>query len=581
VFAAKDNNVAELVEAVIYIRFSSAEQSKGHSKARQLKMCQELCASKGWVISQTLCDEGKSAFSGKHREAGSAFGDFEQEALNHLHGGKILVAEKLDRLSRQTHHTTVAMINSLCAAGLNIATCDGAFYAAYVEPDLLQTLTMLITSEANNAESKKKSVRIREAKADARFQARATGRIITKNAPPWLKITAGKFVVIEERAAIVRQIFERADMGSGYKTLTKWMNEQAKTDPAFKPWNSRGGAGWHQSFITRLLVAKSVLGEFQPNEMVAGVRTPEGEPIADYFPSIVDVDLFERVTGNAQARKRVRGGGNSPQIANLLSGLTRCSVCNSTMSFVVNRNAGSTYTTGGKKYVRHNIDAVLICSAARRNHGTCANRATISYHSLEKAILDSCLHLALDDQSFARVDEVGQLNIRIAEFNRSHTLAMSKAQNLWTAYAEGGSPMAMRLAENAETIATDLKTELDRLNADRLKAAGRAGNAEHLRRVSDIRENLYHPDLEIRIPLRRKVLEALPSAITAIFCDEDRAASVLIAGGLKVLKIIGGKVVSQAETGLAPNSTTLRHGNRPTANNARQVQRRLTAIFHA
>lgn len=81
--------------ARIYVRFSTLEQRKGTSVAQQLELCHAHRAGKDWQVQEPpLVDRGKSTFSGKPREAGSALGQFEAEAVDGLHVGTVLIVEK-------------------------------------------------------------------------------------------------------------------------------------------------------------------------------------------------------------------------------------------------------------------------------------------------------------------------------------------------------------------------------------------------------------------------------------------------------------------------------------------------------
>ncbi|MBU1254478.1 MAG: recombinase family protein, partial [Alphaproteobacteria bacterium] len=49
--------------AIIYARFSSAEQSKGYSLERQQKHGLLYATDNGWSVEKTITDEGRSAFT--------------------------------------------------------------------------------------------------------------------------------------------------------------------------------------------------------------------------------------------------------------------------------------------------------------------------------------------------------------------------------------------------------------------------------------------------------------------------------------------------------------------------------------
>lgn len=108
--------------AIIYARFSSAEQSKGYSLERQRTHGLQFATDKGWSVEKTITDEGRSAFHGANRLEGSALHEFELEARNGLHRGKVLVVENIDRLSRQGAKAAAQLIWGLNEHGVDVAT---------------------------------------------------------------------------------------------------------------------------------------------------------------------------------------------------------------------------------------------------------------------------------------------------------------------------------------------------------------------------------------------------------------------------------------------------------------------------
>jgi len=176
-----------------------------------------------------------------------------------------------------------------------------------------------------------------------------------------------------------------------------------------------------------------------------------------------------------------------------------------------------------------------VCSAGERRVG-CINTGTIAYHTFETALLNASLHLAMDDQTFSDRSELARVNTLIAERRRALDIATAKAERLWSAWADDGSETARQLAKKAEGEADELRANLVALEQQRDNASGRASSAEHLQRVADIQANLYHPDLSVRVPLRRKVAQALSSLIARIEYDGDHM-SVYAAKGALTLKI--------------------------------------------
>lgn len=113
------------MDAVIYIRWSSAEQSKGSSLERQLQDCRAHAARHGWRVLAELVDDGISAFRGRHLEIGK-LGRFISDAeAGQYPEGVILLTEKLDRLSREPAAIVFSWLLDITKLGVTVATVDG------------------------------------------------------------------------------------------------------------------------------------------------------------------------------------------------------------------------------------------------------------------------------------------------------------------------------------------------------------------------------------------------------------------------------------------------------------------------
>jgi DNA invertase Pin-like site-specific DNA recombinase len=518
-----------------YYRFSHTDQSAGSSIARQRDDTTAHIADKGWLLADEYIDAAKSATTARHRQEGAELYRFEEEARSGVHHGKVLVVEKLDRLSRRGHDDTYDLIKSLGRYGVHIATVDGEqFYEAGKPLDMLQVLTILIKAEAARDEVEKKGARVRDAHKRRRELAEATGCAMGKLAPFWLVVSANQYVCVPDRVALVLRIFRMAEAGDGALTIAKKLN--AEGVPVWQRWANRPVRAWDRTRVRKILADDAVLGW----------RKGKGDPLRIY-PQIVPSELFERVRATAPVRSATKGGARSSVIANLVSGLATCDVCGSTMAYERKRAAGKPYRTrpaGKIAYLKHE-SAALVCRAAQ--NGGCRNRAGITYYGFERALLDAALHIALDDRAFVRTDELGRINALLADETQALRMASDRAIKLREAWADdSGSEMRRTLAEKAEAQAENLKLIVAALTEERALAAGQTSAEEHLGRIAEVRQHLHEPDLEVRRLHRKKVMEGLRSVISHIWCDEERTATVVFAGGLAALQIRGGKLVGQA-----------------------------------
>ena len=107
-----------------YIRFSTPEQLKGDSLARQLRMAEEYAKEKGLILDDALklIDLGKSAYSGEHRKHGALGVFLKAVEEGRVPKGSVLLVESLDRLSRETVMAALTQFLSIIKSGIKIVT---------------------------------------------------------------------------------------------------------------------------------------------------------------------------------------------------------------------------------------------------------------------------------------------------------------------------------------------------------------------------------------------------------------------------------------------------------------------------
>jgi hypothetical protein len=224
-----------------------------------------------------------------------------------------------------------------------------------------------------NEESETKRDRVTKAWANKRANAKTWP--LTAMAPAWLKLSSDRkrFHINPERAQIVRSIFEDSASGIGNYVIVKHLNEKCISPfgPARK--TKQGIRGWYTCSVRKILSNRAVLGECQPHHWVNGKRVPAGDPILNYFPPIIDEELFYRAQQGREQRLdryggKGHGGRKGNNVSNLFSGIVRCAYCGSSIHFE-NKSRG----------------AYLFCNAARRGLG--CERAGWKYQEFERIFL--------------------------------------------------------------------------------------------------------------------------------------------------------------------------------------------------
>ncbi len=491
--------MTKFTKIILYARFSHPGQAQGTSLERQFGKLEAFCAREGLTVTDRFSDDGRSGYHGHHRSRGH-FGEFEAEALQGEHHGALLLVENLDRLSRQGHEETQDLIRSLTRNGVSVWTLERDRYDAGKPITLEQVIMGACRAQRAWDEAETKANRSRDNHRIKMAKAVENGKALSKRTWPWLFVNdAGQYERHPDRAAIAERIFRMADQPMGAQTIVKMLNGEG-----VPYWG--GQPCWPRNRVVELLSNRAVIGEKVDKD---------GTVHANFFPPIVPVDLFERVQAGAQDRKANRGGAKSPVVANLLSGLCRCAECDARMVYV-----GS---------------GALRCHTSL-NGGDCQNKVPIPYQRLERTLVESALHLALDDTHFVRTGEVARLNVLTAERDRALKAATDKAEKLWLAsVGEDASPMAEKLARKAEAEASELTANLVALRGQLETAKGRVDSAEHLRRVEDMKADLESRDEAVRIPVRRKVAQAFRALFKLVQCDRDGVRIFLHADAALIL----------------------------------------------
>ena len=316
-------------KAYSYIRMSTETQLKGDSLRRQLEASEAYAKNNQLELVDTidgiaLKDIGVSAFKGKNTQKGvlSLF-------LEALDNGKIkrdsvLLIESLDRLSRDRLSEALSQFMSILNKGVEIITlADNQRYTKEIinqNPGAL-FVSLGIMFRANE-ESEIKSKRLSAAWENKRNNLSSTSKVLSKKGPAWLEYsdTSGRFEIVEERAAIVRKIFDMCINTCGIWTIARYLNENKV--PVF------GTAKvWYMSYLTQMISSRATIGEFHPGTFKDGVREKVGEPISDYYPKIIDEQTYLLAQLSIARRSTIGKGRKGKTYINLFAGITHCGHC--------------------------------------------------------------------------------------------------------------------------------------------------------------------------------------------------------------------------------------------------------------
>ena len=510
-----------MTNVVLFRRFSTDEQEGGDSLSRQARVCEAFAAARGWTITERLTDKGRSAYKGEHllpeAELGGWIARLERGEVQE---GTILLAERLDRLSRRPVAEALAWLFGLTVKGIQIAIADkGKVFTS--EMTLEDILTSALSLDQSNEESAKKSERITSAKhrlwgmAERREGAWTN---LSAHPPSWLERTPNRdgWTVIEERAAILRDLYQWSADGLGAVTIASRLNAEG-----VQPWGPwRKTPGWSRTSIRQILVNPAVEGDLVPETGMFKGRVLHG-----FFPRIVDADIVAKARGQQESRRKLAGKATSSGTGNLFAGLTVCGECGARAFTTVSKNRfGVSYT-----YLR--------CTKA--SEGRCSNRGFYAYEPFENAVLDLCLDLALDDRFFAASGELREAQIWHAETEKAIASKRAARERLLSFLEGDDDPQVVARLRRTRDELADLNAQLETAKADVERCSGRVGAEEHLRRVQDIRAAAESDHEHTRRHARAKLRQAFSSIMNSVALDMfegQKTLTVAFLGGILALR---------------------------------------------
>jgi hypothetical protein len=273
---------------------------------------------------------------------------------------------------------------TLITGGITLVTLtDGRVYSRETlrqEPWAMQYIVAEMMRA--NSESRRKSQMVGDAKARKKQQLAASGvngKPYTRQTPAWITWSDERkaYELLPDRAAIVREIFERTDKGDGINRIAKDLNERGvDTWGGDKKGGSRRKANhWRNSYMRKILLSSAPIGAFTPHttEHDGATRARRDipmDPIVNMFPAVVGEELYWRVNRRF-ATKAPRGKNARREPKSIVAGIMCCATCGRLVTRVVK---------GGYVY--------LVCSRANMKAQGCKYLA-VPYGDVEKALRDN------------------------------------------------------------------------------------------------------------------------------------------------------------------------------------------------
>jgi DNA invertase Pin-like site-specific DNA recombinase len=478
--------------AYSYVRFSTPDQQKGDSLRRQLEQTQRYCQEHNLTLdtSLNLHDLGLSAFRSKNVLEGKLGAFLKAVETGRVKEGSVLLVESLDRLSRAEITKALRLFLNILEYDIKIITLiDQKVYSKDNINDMGNILYSIIIMSRSHEESLTKSKRLVASWENKRNNAQS--KKLTGKVPAWLSLdkSSDAFIINQERVEIIKRIFKLCSNGYGsHKIATMFNQERIETFGI--------SSGWQISTIKKILNNRELIGEYQPHKLINGKRVPVGKPIPNYFPRIIDDDLFLSANVSLQSRKN-KGGRVGKSISNLFTHIAKCGYCGGPIVYL---NKGD-YSIHAKQ---------LDCDCRRRHITKCPNHPW-TYNQFERLVLtflkELDLHTLLDGQSNI-TDELRSREEKIKSIKHQIQQNEENLEKLLDLYLIDGE-QSVRIKNRMDTLElTNIKltTELDHLQKEYdLFQQSLSVITNDQKELDDLISRVQDNDLNVRLRLREQI----------------------------------------------------------------------------
>ena len=281
------------VNAAIYARYSSAVQNDA-SIEQQIAECQEFARVKGYKIIATFADHAISGRTDRRPEFQKLMKAAER------HEFQVVLAYKSNRISRNMLHA-LSYEDKLAKLGIDVYYCKEEFGNNAAGRFALRTMM-----NVNQFYSENLAEDTRRGLMDNARQCKANGSLPYG----YRRGEDGKFVIDEDKAAVVREIFRRVADGELKSRIADDLNARMI--------RTASGGLWGKNAFSAMLQNERYKGVY----IYAEVRIPGG------IPAIVDEDLFDRAFEQYDhERKTIKSRRRRDDMEYLLTGKLFCSYC--------------------------------------------------------------------------------------------------------------------------------------------------------------------------------------------------------------------------------------------------------------
>lgn len=476
-----------------YMRFSDPRQAGGHSSERQMAYAAKWAAEHGLMLDETLSlrDEGLSAYHQRHIKSGALGVFLAAVEQGRIPSGSVLVVEGLDRLSRAEPIQAQAQLAQIVNAGITVVTAsDGKQYSrAHLKAnpmDLVYSLLVMIRAhEESDTKSKRVLASIRR-QCEGWLAGTYRGLVRNGKDPVWLQLVDGKWQLIPERVAAVREGLRLYMSGYGATKIIEQLTEQKL---------SLTGRGPQALQIYRLVKQRALIGE---KELTLG---KDEYRLPGYYPALLSRAEWDALQLAAGGRGRRAARGPVPHILTGI-GITVCGYCGRAM---VGQNIGTrNRDEHGRIQPGHRR---LHCTST--SHGGCSVSGSTSVAPFERALMAYCSDI-VNLQALYGADRSAAPLAALAVARQNLVEVNAKLERLTDAMLASGGQEApaifVKRARELEQEKLTIQNSLAEAEKD-LAAAARTeitGTDEVWRRLAD---GVEAQDYEARLQTRQLVAD--------------------------------------------------------------------------
>lgn len=402
--------------AVIYARYSSDTQTE-QSIEGQLRVCNEYAQNHDIVVLDTYIDRAMTGTNDNRPSFKKMIADSARQEWD------FVLVYKLDRFSRNKYENAIHK-KTLRDNGVKLLS------AMENIPDTPEgTILESLLEGMNQYYSEELSQKVRRGMNESRKKGYFTGG----NIPYGYRVENHRVLVDDERAKIVKYIYEQYDKGVYVKDIIRTLTDRG-------------------IYYRGKKFARNTIYNILKNEKYSGVYTLRGEKFTNIYPAIVDEELYSRVRNKTDLNKY---GKRSTEVIYLLRNKVVCGYCGRPIS----AECGTAKNGEKVRYYK---------CLGRKNQSGC-QKSQMKKEILEQLVLDSivdqmndaCVIRGVVDKLMDIQEQRIRNNPELTRLIKEKRVTENAINNIMDAIEQGGqSATVMRRMRELESKLEEIERQL-------------------------------------------------------------------------------------------------------------------------